>query len=150
MNIAVSSDESSNLTSFVVRYLRDKGHRIVKLGSLADKHVEWAEASLELAERVASGKCDEGVLFCWTGTGACIAANKTRGIRAALCVDAVEARGARRWNHANVLVMSLRRTSEPMAKEILDAWLSEPYGKSSLEKRNLNRIEAMERKGGNK
>jgi ribose 5-phosphate isomerase B len=74
---------------------------------------------------VAEGQADEGVLFCYTGTGASIAANKVPGIRAALCSDAQTARGARWWNDANVLVMSLRATSTEVAKEILDAWFSE-------------------------
>ena len=77
---------------------------------------------------VASGACDEGVLFCFTGTGVSIAANKVAGVRAALCGDAATAAGARRWNHANVLVMSLRATSTDTAREILDAWLTEPFG----------------------
>ena len=77
---------------------------------------------------VASGACDEGVLFCFTGTGVSIAANKVAGVRAALCGDAATAAGARRWNHANVLVMSLRATSADTARKILDAWLTEPFG----------------------
>jgi ribose 5-phosphate isomerase B len=75
-----------------------------------------------VAEAVVRGEADTGVLFCWTGTGASIAANKVRGARAALCTDAATAAGARRWNDANVLVMSLRLTSPQVAREMLDAW----------------------------
>jgi ribose 5-phosphate isomerase B len=86
--------------------------------------MEWAEVGRELGEAVASGDADMGVLFCWTGTGASIAANKVRGVRAALCADAATAAGARRWNDANVLVLSLRRTSVEIAREMLDAWFA--------------------------
>ncbi|MDE1768693.1 MAG: RpiB/LacA/LacB family sugar-phosphate isomerase [Candidatus Micrarchaeota archaeon] len=144
MKIAISSDESNNLTKFVQKYLEDKGHAVVRLGAISKKGTEWVDASVELARSVAEGKSDEGVLFCWTGTGSSIAANKVAGIRAALCVDAKEARGARKWNHANVLVMSLRLTSEPLAKEILDAWFSEPYGKDAFDLRNVRKLEKLE------
>ena len=73
-------------------------------------------------EKVSTGQCDQGVLFCWTGTGVGIAANKVPGVRAALCIDAETARGARRYNDANILCLSLRLTSEAMAHEVLDAW----------------------------
>lgn len=81
-----------------------------------------------MGKRVANGGCQEGILFCWTGTGVSIAANKVPGVRAALCTDAVTAAGAKRWNHANILVMSLRLTSPEVAKEVLDAWFNTPYG----------------------
>ncbi len=145
MRIAVGSDERTNLTDFVIGELRRRGHEAVLFGPLAGEDLEWAEVGQRVAEAVARGHCDEGILFCWTGTGACIAANKVPGIRAALCGDAETARGARRWNHANVLVMSLRLTSEPVAKEILDAWFSTPYGEDDFDLRNLRVIEEIER-----
>jgi ribose 5-phosphate isomerase B len=80
--------------------------------------------SEEVARDVASGAAEQGILFCWTGTGCTIAANKVPGIRAALCADAETAKGARRWNDANVLAMSLRLTTPIVAREILDAWLA--------------------------
>ncbi len=83
---------------------------------------QWAGVALRVAEKVSTGQCDQGVLFCWTGTGVSIAANKVPGVRAALCIDAETARGARRYNDANVLCLSLRLTSEAMAHEIVDAW----------------------------
>jgi len=86
------------------------------------------EVGQEVAEKIADGGCDEGILFCWTGTGMSIVANKVPGIRAALCYDAATAVGARRWNHANILVMSLRLASEPMAEEIMNAWFSTAFG----------------------
>ena len=95
------------------------------MGPLADEPLPWTLASEKLADTVAQGDADEGVLFCYTGTGASIAANKVPGIRAALCGDAQTAKGARWWNDGNVLVLSLRATSTEVAQEILDAWFSE-------------------------
>ena len=125
MKIAVASDEKTHLTDFVVSDLQERGHEVILLGPLAGENLPWTLASEKLAETVAKQEVDEGVLFCYTGTGASMAANKVPGIRAALCGDAQTARGARWWNDANVLVMSLRATSPDVAKEILDAWYSE-------------------------
>ncbi len=125
MKIAVASDEKTHLTDFVVDELKVRGHEVVLLGPLADENLPWTLVSEKLADMVARKEADEGVLFCYTGTGASIAANKIPGIRAALCADAQTARGARWWNDANVLVMSLRATSTNVAKEILNAWFTE-------------------------
>jgi len=125
MKIAVASDEKTQLTDFVIDDLRERGHDLVLLGPLADEALPWTLASEKLADAVAGGEADEGVLFCYTGTGASMAANKVPGIRAALCGDAQTAKGARWWNDANVLVMSLRATSTEVAKEILEAWYTE-------------------------
>jgi len=129
MKIAVASDERAPLTDHVAQWLQAQGHDITLCGALADgQPTPWPLSSVELAERVASGECEQGVLFCYTGTGASIAANKVPGIRAALCADAPTAQGARRWNHANVLVLSYRATSETVADEILTAWFYAPPG----------------------
>ncbi len=125
MKIAVASDEKTHLTDFVVADLQERGHEVILLGPLAGDNLPWTLASEKLAVTVANLEADEGVLFCYTGTGASIAANKVPGIRAALCGDAQTARGARWWNDANVLVMSLRATSTEVAREILDAWFNE-------------------------
>jgi ribose 5-phosphate isomerase B len=125
MKIAVASDEKTQLTDFVIDDLKERGHDVVLLGPLADEALPWTLASEKLADAVAGGEADEGVLFCYTGTGASMAANKVPGIRAALCGDAQTAKGARWWNDANVLVMSLRATSTEVAKEILEAWYTE-------------------------
>ncbi len=119
----MGSDERTHVTDAVAAYLRDKGIEVELHGPLSDQLMDWPDVAKAVAERVASGSCDQGVLFCWTGTGVSMAANKVPGIRAALCGDAETARGARRWNDANVLAMSLRATPEAVAKEICDAWL---------------------------
>ena len=125
MKIAVSSDEKTHLTDFVIAELHERGHETVLFGPLIDDPQPWPLASEALARAVARGQADQGVLFCYTGTGASIAANKVAGVRAALCADAQTAQGARWWNDANVLVISLRATSTEVAREILDAWFAE-------------------------
>jgi ribose 5-phosphate isomerase B len=123
MRIAVASDERTGVAEAVVDELRRRGHEPVPHGALADgERDDWAWASEAAAREVAQGVADQAVVCCWTGTGASIAANKVGGVRAALCADAETARGARRWNDANVLALSLRTTSEALLGEILDAW----------------------------
>src|SRR3954468_7460354 len=123
MRVAVSADERTGVAEAVVEELRRRGHEPLAHGALEpDERDDWAWASEAAARDVASGRAEQGVVCCWTGTGASIAANKVSGVRAALCDDAETARGARKWNDANVLALSLRRTSEPLLEEILDAW----------------------------
>lgn len=124
MRIAFGSDERTPLTDAVAADLTERGHDVVAVGPAADEPGEWAEVGRRVGALVASGEADSAVLFCWTGTGASIAANKVAGVRAALCTDAATAQGARRWNDANVLVMGLRLTSPEIAREMLDAWFS--------------------------
>lgn len=144
MRLALASDEHTPLTDFLASYLRQQGHTVQLFGPPAGTDEEWAIVSQHLAEAVAQGPCEQGVLCCWTGTGSCIAANKVPGIRAALCTDAETARGARQWNHANVLVLSLRLTTEALAQEILAAWFATPYGTEPFDVRNIEHLKAIE------
>jgi len=146
MKIAVASDERTHLTDVVVEELKKKGHQVKLFGPLIGEDTPWPMVSQQLAESVVSGETEEGVLFCWTGTGASIAANKVPGIRAALCHDAETAKGARWWNDANVLVMSLRATPEAVAKEILEAWFSEAVLPEEIQ--FVEQVRAIERKYG--
>ena len=123
VRIAVSSDERTGVADAVVAALRARGHEPIPHGALAEgERADWAWASEAAARDVADGRAEQGVVCCWTGTGASIAANKVAGIRAALCGDAETASGARKWNDANVLALSLRATSDAELGEILDAW----------------------------
>jgi ribose 5-phosphate isomerase B len=125
VRIAVSSDERTGVAGAVADQLRRRGHEPILHGALAEgERGDWAWASEAAARDVAEGRADQAVVCCWTGTGASIAANKVPGVRAALCADAVTAEGARRWNDANVLALSLRLTSEAALAEILDAWFA--------------------------
>lgn len=124
MKIAVGSDMKTHVTDVVVQELEKMGHEVDIFGALVERPAMWSKVALEVAEKVADKSYDQAVLFCWTGTGISLAANKVRGIRAALCQDAETARGARKWNDANILAMSLRTVSEQIAKEMLEAWFN--------------------------
>ena len=124
MKIAVGSDMKTHLTGVVVDELKKMGHEVEVFGALVKTPALWSRVAVEVAERVAAGEYQQAVLFCWTGTGISLAANKVPGIRAALCQDAETASGARKWNDANILAMSLRAVSEQVAKEMLAAWFS--------------------------
>ncbi|HLM17499.1 MAG TPA: RpiB/LacA/LacB family sugar-phosphate isomerase [Acidimicrobiia bacterium] len=119
MKVAFGTDQHTALTDTVRADLEARGHTVV---TVDDGH--WVEVGHAVGEAVATDRCETGVLFCWTGTGASIAANKVPGVRAALCTDAATAAGARTWNDANVLVMGLRLTSAEVATEMLDAWFA--------------------------
>ena len=142
MKVAFGSDEKTPLTDAVVRDLESRGHQLVLVGPLAGEAIQWADVGRKVGRLVSEGETHTGVLFCWTGTGASIAANKVRGVRAALCPDASTAAGARRWNDANVLVMSLRLTSPVIAGEMLDAWFSTQADPSEAD--NIARLEPGE------
>jgi ribose 5-phosphate isomerase B len=124
VRVALGSDEKNALTDAVEQELRKRGHELLLVGPPAGDNDQWAAVGKRVGEAVAGGDVDTGVLFCWTGTGASIAANKVPGVRAALCTDKATAEGARRWNDANVLVMGLRLTSPTVAAEMLDAWFA--------------------------
>ncbi len=144
MHIAIGSDERAHLTDFVVQELRRRDFAVQLFGALDEAALRagptaWPDVAQAVAEAVAGGRADDGILFCWTGTGVSIAANKVPGIRAALCGDAETARGAKAWNQANVLCLGLRSTSEIVAGEILDAWFStsaDPGERENVEKVN--------------
>jgi ribose 5-phosphate isomerase B len=123
MRVSVAADERTGVADAVIDELRKRGHEPIAHGALADgERDDWAWASEAAARDVAEGRAELAIVCCWTGTGASIAANKVDGIRAALCADAETARGARKWNDANVLALSLRSTSQAELEEILDAW----------------------------
>lgn len=141
MRIAVATDELVGIATRVVEELQARGHQPLLHGALADdERNDWAWASEAAARDVAEGRADQAIVCCWTGTGASIAANKVHGVRAALCSDAPTAKGARRWNDANVLALSLRATSEAQLSEILDAWFR---GQSSEDEDDLVNVEHL-------
>ncbi|MBV9663602.1 MAG: RpiB/LacA/LacB family sugar-phosphate isomerase [Actinobacteria bacterium] len=120
MKVAFGTDERTALTDAVKAELAERGVEVVVVG----EGDPWPDVGRGVGEAVASGQADRGVVCCWTGTGVSMAANKVAGVRAALCTDAETARGARRWNDANVLAFGLRLTSAEVAKEMLDAFLA--------------------------
>lgn len=122
MHLAFGTDETTPVTRVLLAELRAAGHDVDEVA--VDE--PWPDVGRRVGEAVASGGADAGIVCCWTGTGVSIAASKVPGVRAALCVDAETARGARRWNDANVLALSLRLASEAVAGEIVAAFLSTP------------------------
>ena len=145
MRVAVSSDERTGVADAVLAELRARGHEPVPHGALADgERDDWAWASEAAARDVADGRADQAVVCCWTGTGAAIAANKVPGVRAALCADAATAEGARRWNDANVLALSLRTTSEALLGEILDAWFTAGPSPDEDDRANVRHLAEIE------
>jgi len=145
LRIALGSDEKSHVTDFLARELASRGCDVALHGALSDSHEsrDWPDVAVRVAAEVASGSADEGILLCWTGTGVSIAANKVAGVRAALCGDAETARGAKAWNQANVLCLSLRTTTETLAREILDAWFDAKA--DSSESVNVDKVKALDR-----
>src|SRR3954466_5131393 len=142
MRISVAADERTGVAQAVVDELRRRGHEPIVHGALnEDERDDWAWGSEAAARDVADGRADQGIVACWTGTGASIAANKVTGVRAALCTDAETARGARTWNDANVLALSLRTTSQPVLDEILDAWFATAPSTESDDAENIRHVD---------
>jgi ribose 5-phosphate isomerase B len=146
MRIAVAADEDTGVAGAVADELRRRGHDVVAThGALAPgERDDWAWCCEAAARDVAEGRAEQAVVCCWTGTGASIAANKVPGIRAALCGDAATAEGARRWNDANVLALSLRTTSPALLEEILDAWLAAAPSADADDRANVDHLAEIE------
>src|SRR5215211_9276589 len=144
MNISVAADERTGVAETVVEELRRRGHEPIVHGALSDEERDdWAWASEAAARDVAEGRAEQAVVCCWTGTGASMAANKVAGVRAALCGDPETARGARRWNDANVLALSLRSTSPALLGEILDAWFESAASTDSDDVANIRHVDEI-------
>ncbi|MGH9198342.1 MAG: RpiB/LacA/LacB family sugar-phosphate isomerase [Acidimicrobiia bacterium] len=141
MKVIVGYDDESPTVEAVVRELESRGAEVEVL----DKD-SWPDVALKVGESVGSGVKDMGVLFCWTGTGTSMMANKVRGVRAALCWEPWIAEGARKYNDANVLVMSLKRTDPEEALRILDAWFAVEHPDED-EIDNIAAIDRFERRG---
>jgi ribose 5-phosphate isomerase B len=150
MRIALAADELTGVAEALLEELRSRGHEPILHGAYADgERPDWAWASESAARDVAEGRAEQAMVACWTGTGASIAANKVQGVRAALCVDAQTAAGARRWNDANVLALSLRSTSHAELAEILDAWFRAGPSAEDADTRNIAHLNEIERQARN-
>ncbi|WP_322496518.1 RpiB/LacA/LacB family sugar-phosphate isomerase [Chloroflexus sp.] len=146
MRIAVGSDEKNYLTDVLIAELERHGHELILFGPLTGNNDPWPDVGRAVGEAVASGQADQGIVCCYTGTGVSIAANKVPGIRAALCHDAQTAAGARKWNDANVLALSLRLTTPELAREMLDAWFATECPPE--EQATIDRLRAFDRVAG--
>jgi ribose 5-phosphate isomerase B len=149
MRISIAADERTGIADAVLAELRERGHEVIAHGAYAEQERDdWAWCCEAAARDVAEARAEQAVVCCWTGTGASIAANKVRGIRAALCADAETAAGARKWNDANVLALSLRATSEAEMKEILDAWFGAEPSPDAGDRANVEHLGAIESDSG--
>lgn len=147
MKIAISSDEYLPIIDELIADIQQRGHEVLYFGPSKDEKAhDWPEVTLKAITEIKSGNAFEGIVLCWTGTGCTLIANKVPGIRASLCVDAETAKGARKWNHANVLGLSLRTTSLPILKEILAAWFDTPFSTDEWNLLQLKRVEEIEHK----
>jgi ribose 5-phosphate isomerase B len=148
MRVSVAADELVGVAGALPEELQRRGHEPILRGAYSDQErPDWAWASEAAARDVAEGRAEQAIVACWTGTGASIAANKVPGVRAALCIDAQTAEGARRWNNANVLAISLRLTSEAGLAEILDAWFQGRPSTDSSDVDNVSHVEEIEHRG---
>ena len=148
MRVSVAADERTGIAEAVVEELQQRGHEAITHGALSeDERDDWAWASEAAARDVAAGRAEQAIVCCWTGTGASIAANKVPGVRAALCADAQTAAGARRWNDANALALSLRATSEAELREILDAWFETEPSPEDDDRANVDHLSEIEPAG---
>jgi ribose 5-phosphate isomerase B len=145
VRIAVAADELTGVAELIPDEIRRRGHEPVLHGAYApEERADWAWASEAAARDVAEGRAEQAIVACWTGTGASIAANKVSGIRAALCADAGTADGARRWNDANVLALSLRLTSPAQLEEVLDAWFAGVRSTEASDVENIDHLSEIE------
>lgn len=145
MKIVISSDEHCPLIDVLLEEVQKRGHEVHYLGPRqGEKSIDWPDVTLAAMQEIQQGKAQEGIVLCWTGTGCSIVANKMQGIRAALCADAETARGARIWNHANVLALSLRLTSSAVLKEILEAWFETPYSTDPWNLQQMEKLKILE------
>lgn len=148
MRIALAADELTGVADALPEELRRRGHEPILHGAYDQgQRPDWAWASEAAARDVVDGSADQAIVACWTGTGASIAANKVPGVRAALCADAPTAQGARRWNDANVLALSLRATSRAQLEEILDAWFAGAASDERDDVDNVAHLAEIERSG---
>ncbi len=146
MRVSVAADELTGVAGAIAGELERRGHHTLRHGALAEgERNDWAWASEAVARDVAEGRAEQGIVCCWTGTGASIAANKVDGVRAALCLDAPTAAGARTWNDANVLALSLRATSAAQLGEILDAWFAAEPCADAEDRANVEHLAEIER-----
>ncbi len=154
MKLSVGADERLHIVDVVLELLAEQGHEVIWHGP-EPRHIvpmslretmPWPKAARLVAEDVAADRVENGILFCWTGTGVSIAANKVKGVRAALCDDAETARGAKLWNNANVLCLSMRRTSEVIAQEILHTWFNTSYQPNPVDDESLAMVAEIEKR----
>ena len=128
MKVAVGSDHRGYpLKDRIARKLREAGYEVEDLGCEGTDSVDYPDYAIPVAEMVAAGKADRGILVCGSGIGMSIAANKVNGVRAALCRTVEDARMTRRHNDSNVLTLSEKSMDDPETEELVRVWLETAF-----------------------
>lgn len=130
-----------SLMKEVIAYLDSKGYEYKNYGTYSEESCDFPKYGRAVAEAVASGECEKGILICGTGIGISITANKVKGIRAALCGDTFSARATREHNDANILAMGERVTGPGLALDIVETFLNTPFSNDERHKRRIGLIE---------
>lgn len=147
MKIAIASDHRGySAKEQVTAFLTSGGHEVKDFGCASLESCDYPDHGIEAAEHVASGESEHGILFCGTGIGMSIAANKVAGIRAALCHDELTAELARRHNGANVLCLPADLLGTELMKRVVDVWLNTAF-EGGRHERRVNKITAYESNG---
>ncbi len=146
MKIALGSDHGGfGLKESVKSYLIENGYEVEDFGTYSTESVDYPAFALKAAIAVSKGKCDRGILVCSTGIGISIAANKVRGIRAALCGDLLSARLTREHNDTNVLALGAFIVGKELAFSIVDTWLKTDFSKGERHQRRIDAITEIEK-----
>ena len=144
MKIAIGNDHAAvDMKNAVAKHLRDLGYEVVNFGTDTGESCDYPVYGKRVADAVASGKCDLGVLICGTGIGISLAANKVKGIRAVACSEPYSAKMARAHNNANIVCFGARVIGEATALEIVDAFLSSSF-EGGRHSRRVDMITAIE------
>lgn len=147
MKIAIACDHAAlKLKNAVIEKLGKEGYEVEDFGIYEQKSVDYPDYALPVAEAVASGKADKGILICGTGIGMSIAANKVKGIRCALCSDTFSAHATREHNDANILAFGERVVGEGLAMDIVDTFLKTPFSGDDRHVKRIAKISAIEDK----
>ncbi len=145
LKIALGSDHAGfELKERLKRRLVEEGYQCIDFGTDNPQSCDYPDFSFAVANAVASGKCDTGIVICGTGIGSSIAANKVQGVRCALCWNEYTARMARHHNDANVLALGARVIGAELAWEIVKVWLETPFSNDERHKRRVGKISAFE------
>ncbi|MCS6950765.1 MAG: ribose 5-phosphate isomerase B [Armatimonadota bacterium] len=147
MIIGLGADHAGYYLKNIVRsYLQQQGITVRDFGTHTDSPCDYPDFALMVANAVAQGECDLGILICGTGVGMSISANKVRGIRAAHAQDPVTARLARQHNDANVLCMGGRIIGAELAMEIVSAFLNASFTDEERHVRRVNKVNMLEKR----
>lgn len=146
MKLAIASDHGGfSLKQTIVKLLQSKGVEYLDLGVSSEESVDYPDFAMQVAEKVSRGEVDVGILVCGTGIGMAIAANKFKGVRAAVVTDVYTAKMSKEHNNANVIALGGRVLDEAQAKEMVSAWLESKY-EGGRHERRLQKIKELEEK----